>query len=141
MNSDWLIIPERLRSACRNSVDKEAWLARLPGIVGELARRWSINAGEPFGGEDVSCSWVAPVSLPDGSSAVLKVAMPHMEGEHEIEGLRFWNANPTVQLLEYDTEAGAMLLERCHPGVALRTQPEPQQAAWNITRRKIFPTK
>jgi streptomycin 6-kinase len=57
----------------------------------------------------------------------LKLAMPHMEGEQEIEGLRFWNANPTVRLLDYDTDLGAMLLERCHPGVALRTLPESEQ--------------
>jgi streptomycin 6-kinase len=58
---------------------------------------------------------------------VLKVAMPHMEAEHEIEGLRFWNGNPTVRLLDYDNDLGAMLLERCHPGITLRTLPEAEQ--------------
>jgi hypothetical protein len=38
--------------------------------------------------------------------------MPHMEGANEIQGLRFWNGNPTVQLLEADDDLGAMLLER-----------------------------
>jgi len=50
-----------------------------------------------------------------------------MEGEHEIEGLRFWNGDPTVRLLEADDDLGAMLLERCEPGTALRTLPEPEQ--------------
>lgn len=50
-----------------------------------------------------------------------------MEGEHEIEGLCFWNADPTVQLLAYDTNVGAMLLGRCHPGTSLRAQPESEQ--------------
>ena len=50
-----------------------------------------------------------------------------MEGEHEIEGLRFWNGDPTVCLLEADDDLGAMLLERCEPGTALRTLPEPEQ--------------
>lgn len=35
--------------------------------------------------------------------------MPHTEGAHEIEGLRFWNGSPTVQLLEADDALGAML--------------------------------
>jgi streptomycin 6-kinase len=53
--------------------------------------------------------------------------MPHVEGQHEIEGLRFWNGDPTVRLLDADDDRGAMLLERCEPGTALRTAPEPEQ--------------
>lgn len=53
--------------------------------------------------------------------------MPHMEGADEAAGLRFWNGDPTVRLLEADDALGAMLLERCEPGTALRTIPEPQQ--------------
>jgi streptomycin 6-kinase len=50
-----------------------------------------------------------------------------MEGAHEIAGLRFWNGAPTVRLLEADEPLGAMLLERCQPGSALRSLPEPDQ--------------
>jgi streptomycin 6-kinase len=50
-----------------------------------------------------------------------------MEGQQEIEGLRFWNGDPTVWLLEADDDLGAMLLERCEPGTALRTLPELEQ--------------
>ncbi|MGI9070811.1 MAG: aminoglycoside phosphotransferase family protein [Bryobacteraceae bacterium] len=64
----------------------------------------------------MSCAWVASVARADGSSAVLKFGMPHMESEHELHGLRFWNGNPTVRLLEADDDLGAMLLERCGPG-------------------------
>ena len=60
---------------------------------------------------------------------MLKIAMPHMESRHEIEGLRFWDGDPTVRLLESDVELGAMLLERCTPGTALRAVPEPDQDA------------
>lgn len=62
-----------------------------------------------------------------GKPAVLKLGMPHFEGEQEIEGLRFWNGDPTVRLLEADADLGAMLLERCEPGTALRALPEPEQ--------------
>jgi streptomycin 6-kinase len=53
--------------------------------------------------------------------------MPHMEGEDELQGLRFWNGDPTVRLLEADDALGAMLIERCTPGTALRALPEPEQ--------------
>jgi streptomycin 6-kinase len=58
---------------------------------------------------------------------VLKLGMPHMEGEHEVNGLRFWDGDPTVRLLEADDDWGAMLLERCEPGTGLRVRPEPEQ--------------
>ena len=70
---------------------------------------------------------VAPIVRADGMSAVLKLGMPHMEGASEIEGLRFWNGDPTVQLLEADSSLGAMLLERCQPGYSLRSEPENKQ--------------
>ena len=50
-----------------------------------------------------------------------------MEGADEIHGLRFWNGDPTVQLLEADDEQRAMLLERCLPGYMLRSEPEEKQ--------------
>ncbi len=55
--------------------------------------------------------------------------MPHMEGAHEIQGLRFWNGSPTAQLLDADDRLGAMLLERCQPGEMLRSEPESRQDA------------
>ena len=50
-----------------------------------------------------------------------------MEGADEIQGLRFWNGDPTVRLLEADNQLNAMLLERCEPGTALRELAEPEQ--------------
>jgi streptomycin 6-kinase len=53
--------------------------------------------------------------------------MPHFEGAHEIQALRFWDGNPTVRLLEADVDLNAMLLEQCQPGSALRELPEGEQ--------------
>jgi streptomycin 6-kinase len=122
-----LTIPEQLVAADRMKAGRQEWLTRLRGIVRELQSAWSLELGPPFDGPDVSLAWVAPVLRKDGSHAVLKVGMPHMEGEQEAEGLRFWAGNPTVRLLEADEEQGAMLLERCEPGTSLRRLPEPDQ--------------
>lgn len=103
-----------------------AWLARLPDAVTELAERWQLSIGDRFDGEG-DASWVAPVVRRDGSAAVLKLGMPHMEAEHEAQGLRFWNGHPTVRLFEADDALGAMLLERCEPGTPLRDLGEPDQ--------------
>lgn len=121
------IIPERLAASCRRTPERAAWLERLPDGLRDLACRWSLALGAPFDGDDVSCSWVAPAERADGTCAVLKLGMPHMEAEHELDGLRFWDGDPTVRLLEADDGLNAMLLERCEPGTALRSLPEPEQ--------------
>jgi streptomycin 6-kinase len=121
-----MIIPNQLIANCRKTPERTAWLESLPALLEKLTGRWSLCVGPPFD-HDGACSWVAPVVRSDGTPAVLKLAMPHMEGEHEIEGLRFWNGNPTIRLLEADKESGAMLLERCQPGTTLRSEPEPAQ--------------
>jgi streptomycin 6-kinase len=122
-----LKIPGRLAVSCRRTPGRAAWLDRLPQTLRVLERRWALTLGAPFDNEEVSCAWVAPAALPDGTSAVLKVGMPHTEGGHEIHGLRFWAGDPTVRLLEGDENLGAMLLERCEPGTALRALPEREQ--------------
>ncbi len=105
--------------------DRRAWLDRLPDAIQDLERRWSLTLGVPF--EGASCAWVAPARLADGKSAVLKLGLPHLEGEHEIQGLRFWNGDAAVRLLQADEPWNAMLIERCEPGTALRALPEPEQ--------------
>lgn len=122
-----LNVSARLAANCRKTLERAAWLDRLPDALRTLERRWSLTLGAPFDGEEASCAWVAPVSRADGTSAVLKLGMPHMEGEHELQGLRFWDGDPTVRLLAADDEFGAMLLERCRPGTSLRALPESEQ--------------
>src|SRR5260370_19727248 len=122
-----MIIPALLIANCRKIPERKKWLDNLPAMLEELTDRWSLRIGPPFDHANVTCSWVATVVRADGTPAVLKLAMPHMEGAHEIQGLRFWNGNPTVQLLEADDALDAMLLERCQPGDMLRSEPETKQ--------------
>jgi streptomycin 6-kinase len=58
---------------------------------------------------------------------ILKLGMPHTEGEHEIQGLRVWNGDGIVRLVEADEDLNAMLLERCEPGTSLGEMSEPEQ--------------
>lgn len=119
-------VPEGLAATCGKTSDRSEWLAALPELVRDLERRWALTLDAPFA-DEVTCSWVAPATRSDGTPAILKVGMPHMEGEHEIAAMRFWNGDPTALLYEADEERGAMLLERCIPGTMLRARPEPEQ--------------
>lgn len=120
-------IPTSLLTTCRKSPERLAWLEQLPDRIREFESRWSLRLRPPFEGPDVSGAWVARVRRADGSAAVLKLPMPHMEGDQEIAGLRFWHGDPTVRLLDADDDRGVMLLEECVPGTSLRGIPETQQ--------------
>jgi len=122
-----LTIPRSLAASCARSPERGAWLDRLPEVVDDLRTRWSLELEQPFDGPEVSAAWVAPARRSDGTAAVLKISMPHLEADHEIDGLRFWDGDPTVRLLEADRAFGGMLLERCEPGAWLRSVPEEDQ--------------
>lgn len=135
-------ISKELFVNCQKGPERKAWMRRLPVLLKEVEARWSLRVGEPFDHAG-SCSWVAPATRANGESAVLKLAMPHMESQDEISGLSFWNGNSTVKLLEADLESGAMLLERCLPGTTLHSEPETRQdevvanllkRIWSLTR-------
>jgi streptomycin 6-kinase len=122
-----MVIPEQVIANCRESPERQAWLESLPAILEELTVRWSLRIGPQFDHANATCSWIAPVVCADGTAAVLKLAMPHMEGAQEIQGLRFWNGGPMVRLINADDGLGAMLLERCEPGHTLHLELEQNQ--------------
>jgi streptomycin 6-kinase len=122
-----LALPPRLVESAQRSAEGRAWLARLPVERERLARSWSLAFEREGGGEAASCSHVAFVRRADGTPAVLKLGLPHLEAEHEAHGLRFWNGDAMVQLLDADEASGALLLERCEPGSPLSEQPEPER--------------
>jgi streptomycin 6-kinase len=123
-----LRIPNGLAASCCKTLERKSWLDGLGDMVRVLADRWSLSFEVPLDSDDeTSCSYVTPVVAAGGTPAVLKIGMPHMEGQHEIDGLRFWQGDPTVRLLADDDKLGAMLLERCRPGTSLRKLSESEQ--------------
>ncbi|WP_395091851.1 aminoglycoside phosphotransferase family protein [Armatimonas sp.] len=122
-----LTIPTQLRATCAHNPEWNVWLENLPGVVSDLAQRWELTLSEPFGGPNVSCSWVAPATRADGLAAMFKIGLPAMESRDELAGLRFWAGDGAVRVLEGDDTTQAFLMERCEPGTLLRTLPEPEQ--------------
>jgi streptomycin 6-kinase len=77
---------------------EQTWLRKIPERVLQIAERWSLELHEPY--PHATYAWVAPVTRADRDQAVLKLGMPHMEAEHEIAGLRFWQGESMVRLIE-----------------------------------------
>ena len=118
-------ITGKLRATWGGNPAGKAWLARLPGLIDEYRRRWSLTLGAPF--DKGICSWAAPATTASGADVVLKIGMPHMEAMDEIAAMRFWAGNPTAQLIDADEADNTLLLERCVPGSSLHVLPEPEQ--------------
>jgi streptomycin 6-kinase len=98
----------------RSSEAGRAWLSEVPRLVRECAEEWSLDLGEPFPYAYASLALRA-------GDAVLKVAFPDRESEHEGDALEAWNGEGAVRLLARDRERHALLLERCVPGTSLRS--------------------
>jgi streptomycin 6-kinase len=86
------------------------WVAKLPTLATKACSRWRLTPDGPL--MNGFCAVVLPVRLPDGHPAVLKLTWIDEETRHEPLALKLYDGDGAVQLLGYDEELGALLLER-----------------------------
>ncbi|MFJ9917068.1 aminoglycoside phosphotransferase family protein [Actinacidiphila glaucinigra] len=100
-----------------------AWLAGLPQRVADLLARWELRPERVLspGGQ---ISMVVLVRQADDTPATLKVGLVTDETRHEHAALAHWDGRGAVRLLRAEPAAGALLLERLHSDVSLRSLPE-----------------
>jgi streptomycin 6-kinase len=93
-----------------NGAEARAWLADLPRLGGEFLDRWGLRPDGPaaYG----MASLVLPVLQSDGTPAVLKLQQLREETAGTAPGLRAWQGDGIVYLLDYDEQSGTQLLER-----------------------------
>jgi streptomycin 6-kinase len=87
-----------------------AWIAALPGLAAGILDRWALPLEGPAG--HGMASLVLPVIRADGTPAALKLQPVSEENAGEPIGLRVWNGDGVVRLLDHDPDTGTMLLER-----------------------------
>jgi streptomycin 6-kinase len=134
--------PERLVRALGErygDAPAAAWLRRLPALAGESAARRELDIERTLvpGGRS---SLVVLVRRSDGSPATLKIAPPFAVPAQERAALAHWKGWGAVDLL--DTADDALLLERLHPEVSLRSLPEAKallEAAGTVRRLWVEP--
>lgn len=121
-----------------------AFIAALPARVAEFVERWELTVdGPPMHG---MAALVLPVVRRDGTPAAVKFQLLDEETEGEPVGLRVWDGDGAVRLLDYDgpvgvgagagaaagagagTGTGTMLLERLDSGRMLSTVEDTHQA-------------
>ncbi|WP_171172463.1 aminoglycoside phosphotransferase family protein [Streptomyces sp. I05A-00742] len=127
--NDRLEPPERLVRALGSDPDlgraetARRWLAGLPATAQECLDRWDLTperVQEPGGRSGM----VVLVRRADGTPAALKLVPPDGGAEAERAALEHWNGLGAVRVLAAAPEAGALLLERLHADVSLRSLAE-----------------
>lgn len=104
-------VPHTVRRKAELAGARE-WLTRLPTLIDDLEREWSITVGRPF--PDATEAFVAEAETTDGAPAVLKLVVPRSQdaAAQEIAVLRLANGEGCARLLRSDADRGALLLER-----------------------------
>ena len=87
-----------------------AWIASLPRLIANVLDRWALRLDG--GARHGMASLVLPVVCADGTAAALKLQPLDEENVGEPIGLRAWDGDGAVRLLDHDPVTGAMLLER-----------------------------
>jgi streptomycin 6-kinase len=104
-----LTLPAAVLAFAQRGPEWAAFVERLPRLFHDLCEEWAlVPDGEPVHGYG---SLVVPVRR-DGEPAVLKLAFPHEEGQHEALGLQRLGGSGAVRLLSADPHRSALLLER-----------------------------
>ena len=97
------------------------WLAALPDLAAEHARKWGLTfEGEAMHGY---VGVVQPARLADGTPVVLKLCWRDEESADEPLALSTWAGRGAVLLLESAPEDGVLLLERLDAGRTLDDLP------------------
>ncbi|MEV6247135.1 aminoglycoside phosphotransferase family protein [Streptomyces sp. NPDC051742] len=138
--------PQRLVKALGETYGDAAaaeWLGKLPGLADQVLDQASLDAERVLapGGRS---SLVVLVRRSDGSPAALKIAPPFSRPEREREALAHWNGWGAALLLDEvgGTGADALVLERLHHEVSLRSLPEAKallEAAGTVRKLWVEP--
>lgn len=89
------------------------WTGLLPNQVAEVERRWSLTVLEPL---ESSRNYVARASHMEAGEVVVKLGVPGIEFDRELEALRLYGGRGAVRLLKADPANGSMMLESARPG-------------------------
>ncbi|MFE0026508.1 aminoglycoside phosphotransferase family protein [Amycolatopsis sp. NPDC059021] len=103
-------VPQALAAIHGKDDSGRAWLAALPRQAEEFLERWALRPDGPAA--HGMASLVLPVTRADGVRAVLKLQQASEENAGAPLGLRTWNGDGIVRLLDHDHDTGVMLLER-----------------------------
>jgi streptomycin 6-kinase len=126
-----MMIPDYFRSKMKAMYGESGgvWADRAVQIILSLKEKLNLTFGEPF---SLSYNFVVPVVLADDTSAVLKIGYPNKDFFNEYRALGEFAGDAMVKVIDFDREAGWILLSHLNPGTGLHSLSDEDE------RLKIF---
>jgi streptomycin 6-kinase len=121
-------LPDKFVQILKNIHKEKAdeWLSNFDEMIALYEKKWGLTIHDPF---DLSFNFVAPATRNNGEEVVLKVVLSDKEFRAESEVLQLMKGKSMVELLEYDLDQGALILERLRPGNTLADVKDDEEAA------------
>jgi len=95
----------------------EEWVRSLPDLIAKSEAHFSIKAEAPF--DQLSYNYIAHGINREGRPIVLKLSFEKDELAKEVRTLTAFAGRGAVQVIEWNNELGAAVLERANPGTPL----------------------
>ncbi|REE92799.1 streptomycin 6-kinase [Paenibacillus taihuensis] len=104
----------------------EAWVQSLSDLIARCEEQFGITLEAPF--DNLSYNYIAHGTTQEGKPIVLKIAFLKDELAQEIRAMKAFAGRGAVQVLEWEDELGAAVLERAIPGTRLSTIEDDKKA-------------
>jgi streptomycin 6-kinase len=107
----------RQRLTARYGTEVEGWFESLPDLLTTLTERWQLELGPPI--PRGTASVVFRCRMRDGRLAVLKASPDRSRLIVEALALTAWHTVHSPEVIAFDDQLGALLLEAIDPGTPL----------------------
>lgn len=99
----------------------EEWIANLPDIIDALAKHWNLSHFTPIDNKTFSYVAKAITNTNTNQPIVLKICCDEKSMTNEIQALKYFDGDGSIQLLDYHPKYNASLLQQAIPGTTLKT--------------------
>ena len=97
----------------------EEWIANLPTTIDALAKHWNLSHLTPI--DNKTFNYVAKAITNTNQPVVLKISCDEKSITKEIQALKYFNGDGSIQFIDYHSRYHASLLQQAIPGTTLKT--------------------
>lgn len=99
----------------------KTWLADLPTIIQILQSRWNLSNLTPV--NNMTYHYVAKATR-NTQPVVIKIGLDKQTTQNEMRALEYFNGCGSIDLLAFNEEYNALLLQQAVPGITLKSLPQ-----------------
>lgn len=92
------------------------WITNLPHIIDDLTAYWKLSHITPV--DNMTFNYVAKATM-NNIPVMLKISCDAKSISDEIQALKFFNGNGSIQLIAHNEKYHALLLQQAQPGITL----------------------